>query len=69
MISASIHNVALLLFEDKNLKKYNFETREFESIDLNKSKIGPIEFDIIIFDMDAQILNFANSVVFFNFRI
>ena len=56
-------NISLndLIEEDKYLKKYNSETSEFEPIDLNKSKIGPIEFDIIIFDMDAQILNFANS--------
>lgn len=47
--------------EDKKIKKYNQESKEFEEIDLNKSRIGPIEFDIIIFDMDAQILNFANS--------
>ena len=49
-----------LLEEDRILKKYP-QKNEFEEIDLNKSKIGSIEFDIIIFDMDAQILNFANS--------
>lgn len=47
--------------EDKKIKKYIQESKEFEEIDLDKSRIGPIEFDIIIFDMDAQILNFANS--------
>lgn len=55
------YNIDDLHAEDKKLKKYISETKEFEEIDLNKSKIGPIEFDIIIFDMDAQILNFANS--------
>lgn len=50
-----------LIDEDKILKKFNSETKEFEPIDLDKCNIGPIEFDIIIFDMDAQILNFANS--------
>lgn len=54
-------NLDDLIDEDKILKKYNSETKEFEPIDLEKNNIGPIEFDIIIFDMDAQILNFANS--------
>lgn len=54
-------NLDDLIDEDKILKKYNSETKEFEPIDLEKNNIGPIEFDIIIFDMDAQIFNFANS--------
>ena len=33
---------------------------EGHKINLNKHKIGPIEFDLIIFDNDAQILNYSN---------
>lgn len=56
-------NVALgdLIEEDKFIKKYNYDTRKFEDINLNDSKIGSIELDIIIFDTDAQIFSYVNS--------
>lgn len=47
--------------EDKIIKKWNSETRKFENIDLDESKIGTIEFDIVIFDTDAQIFSYVNS--------
>lgn len=50
-----------LLDEDKIIKKWNSETREFEDIDLDESKVGTIEFDIIIFDTDAQIFSYVNA--------
>lgn len=50
-----------LLDEDKIIKKWNSETRKFEDIDLDESKVGTIEFDIIIFDTDAQIFSYVNT--------
>jgi len=50
-----------LIEEDKLIKKYNYDKREFEYINLESSKIGPIEFDLIIFDTDAQIFSFVNA--------
>lgn len=50
-----------LLEEDKIIKKWNSETRKFEDIDLDESKVGTIEFDIIIFDTDAQIFSYVNT--------
>ena len=50
-----------LLDEDKIIKKWNSETRKFEDIDLDESKVGTIEFDIIIFDTDAQIFSYVNA--------
>ncbi|WPR77699.1 sensor histidine kinase [Algoriphagus sp. NG3] len=47
--------------EDKIIKKWNSEIRKFEDIDLNESKVGTIEFDIIIFDTDAQIFSYINT--------
>lgn len=46
--------------EDRNIKKWNSETRKFEDIDLDESKVGTIEFDIVIFDTDAQIFSYVN---------
>lgn len=50
-----------LIEEDRIIKKYVPESRSYEDIDLDESKIGTIEFDIIIFDTDAQIFNFINT--------
>ena len=50
-----------LLDEDKIIKKWNSETRKFEDIDLDESKVGTIEFDIVIFDTDAQIFSYVNT--------
>lgn len=50
-----------LIEEDRNIKKYIHETRSYEYIDLDESKVGTIEFDIIIFDTDAQIFSFVNT--------
>jgi hypothetical protein len=47
--------------EDKNIKKWDAETRKFEKIDLDESKVGTIEFDIVIFDTDAQIFSYVNT--------
>lgn len=50
-----------LLDEDKIIKKWNSETRKYEDIDLDESKVGTIEFDIVIFDTDAQIFSYVNT--------
>lgn len=50
-----------LIEEDKLIKAWDSETRQFIDIDLDSSKIGPIEFDIIIFDTDAQIFSYVNA--------
>lgn len=50
-----------LIDEDKIIKKYDSESKEFEEIDLDNQGIGSIEFDIIIFDMESQLLNFINT--------
>ena len=50
-----------LIEEDKIIKGWDSETRKFIDIDLDSSKIGPIEFDIIIFDTDAQIFSYVNA--------
>lgn len=50
-----------LLDEDKIIKKWNSETRKFEDIDLDESEVGTIEFDIVIFDTDAQIFSYVNT--------
>lgn len=50
-----------LIEEDKLIKGWDSETRKFIDIDLDSSKIGPIEFDIIIFDTDAQIFSYVNA--------
>ena len=42
---------------DRNGKKKNVEY----NIDLDEFQIGDIEFDIIIYEMDAQIFNFVNA--------
>jgi anti-sigma regulatory factor (Ser/Thr protein kinase) len=47
--------------EDKLLKRWDADTRKFVDIDLEESNIGPIEFDIIIFDTDAQIFSYVNT--------
>ena len=47
--------------EDKIIKKWNSDTRKYEDINLDESKIGTIEFDIVIFDTDAQIFSYVNS--------
>ena len=47
--------------EDKVIKKWNADTRKFEYIDLDESEVGTIEFDIIIFDTDAQIFSYLNT--------
>lgn len=44
-----------LLKEELNLIDENEN-----KLNLNKYKIGPIEFDLVIFDNDAQILNYSN---------
>ncbi|WP_185965536.1 ATP-binding protein [Flavobacterium zepuense] len=46
---------------DKTIKAVGDKRDEFIPINLDKSKIGEIEFDIIIFDTDAQIFNFVNT--------
>ena len=50
-----------LIDEDKIIKKYDSESKEFEEIDLDNQGSGSIEFDIIIFDMESQLLNFINT--------
>lgn len=50
-----------LLEEDKIIKKWNTESRRYEDIDLDESEVGTIEFDIIIFDTDAQIFSYVNT--------
>lgn len=59
-----------LLKIDKGRKKTIRDLLEHEltiidsenyEIDLNKSGIGPIEFDLIIFEMDSQIFSYVNS--------
>jgi signal transduction histidine kinase len=50
-----------LIEEDKFIKGWDSETRKFIDIGLDSSKIGPIEFDIIIFDTDAQIFSYVNA--------
>lgn len=50
-----------LLDEDKIIKKWNSEIRKYEDIDLDESEVGTIEFDIIIFDTDAQIFSYVNT--------
>jgi len=50
-----------LLEEDRLIKKWNSETRKFEDIDLDESEVGTIEFDIVIFDTDAQIFSYVNT--------
>lgn len=47
--------------EDMDLKKWDSDLRQYENIDLDKSKVGIIEFDIVIFDTDAQIFSYANT--------
>jgi signal transduction histidine kinase len=54
--------------EDKNIKgirtvidEKGKKKREDYDIDLTDSQIGKIEFDIIIYEMDAQIFNLVNS--------
>lgn len=44
------------IIDDKGKKR-----KEDYDIDLNESQIGKIEFDIIIYEMDAQIFNLVNS--------
>jgi signal transduction histidine kinase len=51
-----------LIEQDKKITKVKSEKYDqVEEIDLNKSKIGPIEFEIIIFDTDAQIFSYLNT--------
>lgn len=50
-----------LIEEDRLIKKYNADARKYEDINLDDSKIGPIEFDIVIFDTDAQIFGYVNA--------
>jgi signal transduction histidine kinase len=46
---------------DKTIKTLGDKRDEFIPINLDKSKIGEVEFDIIIFDTDAQIFSFVNT--------
>ncbi len=48
-----------LIEEDLYLKK--LENRKLYYIDLDNHKIGPIEFDIIIFETDSQIFSYVNA--------
>lgn len=50
-----------LIEADREIKAKGDKRDEFIPINLEKSKIGEIEFDIIIFDTDAQIFSFVNS--------
>jgi len=50
-----------LIEQDRTISKYIPESRSYADIDLDESKIGTIEFDIIIFDTDAQIFSYANT--------
>lgn len=50
-----------LIEEDKIIKGWDAESKLFYDIDLDLSKIGPLEFDIIIFDTDAQIFSYVNA--------
>lgn len=50
-----------LIEEDKILKKWDSDNRKFVDIDLDSNNIGPIEFDIVIFDTDAQIFSYVNT--------
>lgn len=47
--------------EDKIIKKWNSDNRKFVDIDLKESEVGTIEFDIVIFDTDAQIFSYINT--------
>jgi signal transduction histidine kinase len=69
-IDGRIVSINNLLEEDKyikGIKEIVDEKRKNKSkkidyyIDLTRSEIGKIEFDIIIYEMDAQIFNFVNS--------
>lgn len=44
--------------EDRNIID---STRDANIIDLESHKIGPIEFDLIIYEMDSQIFSYVNS--------
>lgn len=59
--SGRIVKLKNLLDEDKIIKKWNAELRKYEDIDLNESEVGTIEFDIVIFDTDAQIFSYVNT--------
>lgn len=50
-----------LIEEDKLIKSWDSDARKFFDLDLDSSKIGPIEFDIIIFDTDAQIFSYISA--------
>jgi len=50
-----------LIDADKEIKMVGNKRDDFIPINLEKSKIGEIEFDIIIFDTDAQIFSFVNT--------
>ncbi|MEZ5023009.1 MAG: hypothetical protein R2728_07050 [Chitinophagales bacterium] len=54
-------NLSDLIEEDRIIKKWNSDTRKFEDINLDDSNIGTIEFDLIIFDTDAQIFSYVNT--------
>jgi len=54
-------NLKDLIDEDKRVKKWNPDTRKFEDINLDESQVGTIEFDIVIFDTDAQIFSYVNT--------
>lgn len=50
-----------LIQADREIKAFGNKRDDFTPIDLEKSEIGEIEFDIIIFDTDAQIFSFVNT--------
>lgn len=67
-IDGRIVEINNLTEEDKCLKGINEiidekgkKKKEDYDIDLNESQIGKIEFDLIIYEMDAQIFNLVNS--------
>ncbi len=48
-------------FDDFELNLSRKNGNKIEPIDLSKYKIGPIEFEIAIFDFDTQIFNYASA--------
>lgn len=59
--SGRVFDLKDLTPEDRIIKKWNPDLRKYDDIDLDESKIGIIEFDIIIFDTDAQIFSYVNT--------
>ncbi len=50
-------------FDDFELELSKKEGNEIKKLDLSKHKVGPVEFEIAIFDFDTQIFNYASAFV------